>query len=161
LRPLIAALAVFLSKYQNKIGKDHNDLADVSYLRALHVLNMLRICMKAARNIVTDCLVNYETVRYFGTQEHERKRYAEAVRKLQAKEYKLSGTWHRILHVHQRVLTYFSFHLVFGSLDDLGQSLIFVSQFDVNFLSHVHCTNRVSPDWSVPCTLDGLSLRVR
>lgn len=41
------------------------------------------------RGIHTDCLLNYETVKYFNGEEHEGARYREAVREYQALEYKV------------------------------------------------------------------------
>lgn len=41
------------------------------------------------RGIHTDCLLNYETVKYFGGEEHEGARYRAAVREYQALEYKV------------------------------------------------------------------------
>lgn len=41
------------------------------------------------RGIHTDCLLNYETVKYFCGEEHEANRYAEALRQYQALEYKV------------------------------------------------------------------------
>ncbi|KAF8054164.1 mitochondrial half-size ABC transporter [Lyophyllum atratum] len=41
------------------------------------------------RGIHTDCLLNYETVKYFGGEEHEGARYREALREYQALEYKV------------------------------------------------------------------------
>ncbi|KAF4620663.1 hypothetical protein D9613_000572 [Agrocybe pediades] len=41
------------------------------------------------RGIHTDCLLNYETVKYFGGEEHEGERYADAIREYQNLEYKV------------------------------------------------------------------------
>ncbi|KAF9467267.1 hypothetical protein BDZ94DRAFT_1287702 [Collybia nuda] len=41
------------------------------------------------RGIHTDCLLNYETVKYFGGEEHEGDRYRNALREYQALEYKV------------------------------------------------------------------------
>ncbi|KAG6862313.1 hypothetical protein C0995_016011 [Termitomyces sp. Mi166 len=41
------------------------------------------------RGIHTDCLLNYETVKYFGGEEHEGERYRDALREYQALEYKV------------------------------------------------------------------------
>ncbi|KAG5719458.1 Heavy metal tolerance protein [Termitomyces sp. T112] len=41
------------------------------------------------RGIHTDCLLNYETVKYFGGEEHEGERYQDALREYQALEYKV------------------------------------------------------------------------
>jgi ABC-type transport system involved in Fe-S cluster assembly fused permease/ATPase subunit len=45
----------------------------------------------ATRGIHTDCLLNYETVKYFNGEEHEGARYREAIREYQALEYKVIG----------------------------------------------------------------------
>ncbi|KAJ8077054.1 ATP-binding cassette-type vacuolar membrane transporter Hmt1 [Marasmius tenuissimus] len=41
------------------------------------------------RGIHTDCLLNYETVKYFGGEEHEAARYADAIREYQSLEYRV------------------------------------------------------------------------
>jgi ATP-binding cassette subfamily B (MDR/TAP) protein 6 len=41
------------------------------------------------RGIHTDCLLNYETVKYFNGEEHEGERYREAIREYQVLEYKV------------------------------------------------------------------------
>jgi ABC-type transport system involved in Fe-S cluster assembly fused permease/ATPase subunit len=43
------------------------------------------------RGIHTDCLLNYETVKYFGGEQHEGERYRVALRDYQALEYKVIG----------------------------------------------------------------------
>ncbi|PPQ89526.1 hypothetical protein CVT25_012198 [Psilocybe cyanescens] len=43
----------------------------------------------ATRGIHTDCLLNYETVKYFGGEEHEGQRYSEAIQEYQALEYRV------------------------------------------------------------------------
>ncbi len=45
------------------------------------------------RGIHTDCLLNYETVKYFNGEEHEGERYREAIREYQALEYKVISEW--------------------------------------------------------------------
>ncbi|KAG5646274.1 hypothetical protein DXG03_003870 [Asterophora parasitica] len=41
------------------------------------------------RGIHTDCLLNYETVKYFGGEDHEGERYRDALREYQTLEYKV------------------------------------------------------------------------
>lgn len=48
-----------------------------------------QISCQITRGIHTDCLLNYETVKYFGGEEHEGARYRAAVREYQALEYKV------------------------------------------------------------------------
>ena len=45
----------------------------------------------AIRGIHTDCLLNYETVKYFNGEQHEGERYREAIRQYQNYEYKVMG----------------------------------------------------------------------
>lgn len=53
------------------------------------------------RGIHADCLLNYETVKYFGGEEHEGARYNDAIREYQVLEAKVIGRFHlfdRALH---------------------------------------------------------------
>ena len=45
----------------------------------------------AIRGIHTDCLLNYETVKYFNGEQHEGERYSEAIRQYQSLEYRVMG----------------------------------------------------------------------
>lgn len=45
----------------------------------------------AVRGIHTDCLLNYETVKYFNGEQHEGERYREAIRQYQSLEYRVMG----------------------------------------------------------------------
>ena len=47
--------------------------------------------LQVTRGIHTDCLLNYETVKYFGGEQHEGERYREAIRQYQTVEYKVLG----------------------------------------------------------------------
>ena len=53
------------------------------------LLNAMKL--KITRGIHTDCLLNYETVKYFGGEEHEGERYSDAIRQYQNVEYKVLG----------------------------------------------------------------------
>ena len=46
------------------------------------------------RGIHTDCLLNYETVKYFNGELHEGERYRSAVAEYQALEYRVIGRFH-------------------------------------------------------------------
>ena len=50
------------------------------------------------RGIQTDCVLNYETVKYFGGEQHESARYRQAVRDYQALEYKVQGLYGHCVH---------------------------------------------------------------
>lgn len=45
----------------------------------------------AMRGIHTDCLLNYETVKYFNGEQHEGERYRDAIRQYQSLEYRVMG----------------------------------------------------------------------
>ena len=47
---------------------------------------------KFTRGIHTDCLLNYETIKYFGGEQHEGDRYRESLRLFQVYQYKLFST---------------------------------------------------------------------
>ena len=51
------------------------------------------ILYQVARGIHTDCLLNYETVKYFCGENFEGERYAEAIREYQYFEYQVVGTF--------------------------------------------------------------------
>ena len=67
------AASVVLTRWRTKLRRAMND-KDV-----------------AIRGIHTDCLLNYETVKYFNGEEHESGRYQEAIRQYQTVEYKVLG----------------------------------------------------------------------
>ena len=46
------------------------------------------------RGIHTDCLLNYETVKYFNGEHHEGERYRAALAEYQALEYRVIGGLH-------------------------------------------------------------------
>ena len=46
------------------------------------------------RGIHTDCLLNYETVKYFNGEQHEGERYRVALAGYQALEYRVIGGLH-------------------------------------------------------------------
>ena len=50
--------------------------------------------VQVTRGIHTDCLLNYETVKYFNGEQHETERYTDAIRQYQSVEYKVLGMCH-------------------------------------------------------------------
>ncbi len=48
--------------------------------------------LQVVRGIHTDCLLNYETVKYFGGEDYERGRYASAINDYQSLEYKVTSS---------------------------------------------------------------------
>ena len=80
---------------------------------------------KVSRGIHTDCLLNYETVKHFGGEQHESQRYREAIREFQVLEYKVSSSCSYCIHflLLQKL---FSVSL---NLLNLVQNFIIVSRF--------------------------------
>ena len=64
---------------------------DVVRASLSEIISML-MASQVTRGIHTDCLLNYETVKYFNGEQHESERYADAIRQYQAVEYKVLGT---------------------------------------------------------------------
>lgn len=65
---------------------------------------------QVTRGIHTDCLLNYETVKYFGGEQHEGERYRDAIRQYQAMEYKVIGM------LDQKYLHDFGFTVILSSV---------------------------------------------
>lgn len=59
-----------------------------------HFYHILAHTFKATRGIHTDSLLNYETVKYFGGEEHEGERYREAISRYQSLEIRVMGLCH-------------------------------------------------------------------
>lgn len=57
------------------------------------------------RGIHTDCLLNYETVKYFGGEEREGERYRDAIRNYQVLEYKVmsKSLWFLLLECNTHI----------------------------------------------------------
>ena len=87
---------------------------------------------KVTRGIHTDCLLNYETVKYFGGEQYEGDRYREAIQEYQTLEYKVTSSW--IYCIYFLLLL----KLLSASLNllNLVQNFIIVSRF---FLSISSC----------------------
>ncbi|KAH9168239.1 hypothetical protein EDB89DRAFT_1992643 [Lactarius sanguifluus] len=57
------------------------------------------------RGIHTDCLINYETVKYFNGEEHESERYRESIRKYQSLEYRVISAMNLLNLIQNLILT--------------------------------------------------------
>ncbi|KAH9020826.1 hypothetical protein EDB85DRAFT_2152777 [Lactarius pseudohatsudake] len=57
------------------------------------------------RGIHTDCLLNYETVKYFNGEEHESERYRESIRKYQSLEYRVITAMNLLNLIQNLILT--------------------------------------------------------
>lgn len=80
------------------------------------------------RGIHTDCLLNYETVKYFGGEEHEGQRYRAAIRDYQVMEYKVMSTCHLPLFIVHNI-NYID--VVSLNMLNLVQNFIIVSELAV------------------------------
>lgn len=92
---------------------------------------------KVTRGIHTDCLLNYETVKYFGGEQHEGERYREAIREYQALEYKVTSSCSYCIHF-LLLLKLFSVSL---NILNLVQNFITVSRF-IHFIMHTNLNLR-------------------
>ncbi|KAI0249585.1 hypothetical protein BJV78DRAFT_1129371 [Lactifluus subvellereus] len=57
------------------------------------------------RSIHTDCLLNYETVKYFNGEEHEGERYRDSIRKYQRLEYRVITSMNLLNLVQNLIIT--------------------------------------------------------
>lgn len=87
--------SVILTKYRTRVRRKMNERDVIT------------------RGIHTDCLLNYETVKYFNGEEHEGGRYREAVREYQALEYKVIISLNLLNLVQNFIIT---LGLLIGSL---------------------------------------------
>lgn len=71
----------------------------MSRVLSLHTDAHRNLRRQITRGIHTDCLLNYETVKYFNGEEHEGERYAGAIRDYQSLEYRVMRK-SRILNSH-------------------------------------------------------------
>ncbi|KAG6832499.1 hypothetical protein H0H87_001424 [Tephrocybe sp. NHM501043] len=86
------------------------------------------------RGIHTDCLLNYETVKYFGGEEHEGERYQNAMREYQALEYKVIISLNLLNMIQNLIIT---FGLLIGAMmvalrvtngeSDAGSFVVFIT----------------------------------
>lgn len=74
-RPSVVATVV-LTRWRTKLRRQMNDRDIIT------------------RGIHTDCLLNYETVKYFNGEHHEGERYRAALAEYQALEYRVIGGLH-------------------------------------------------------------------
>ncbi|GLB37259.1 putative ABC transporter [Lyophyllum shimeji] len=81
------AASVILTQWRTKIRRQMNERDVIT------------------RGIHTDCLLNYETVKYFGGEEHEGQRYREALREYQALEYKVIVSLNLLNMVQNFIIT--------------------------------------------------------
>ncbi|OCH90247.1 hypothetical protein OBBRIDRAFT_793486 [Obba rivulosa] len=89
------AASVILTRWRTKLRRQMNERDMVT--RAIH----------------TDCLLNYETVKYFNGEEHEAQRYGDAIRQYQALEYRVILSLNLLNLVQNFIIT---MSLLVGSL---------------------------------------------
>ncbi|KAL7281143.1 hypothetical protein ACG7TL_004451 [Trametes sanguinea] len=81
------AASVVLTRWRTKLRRQMNDRDVV--IRGIH----------------TDCLLNYETVKYFNGEQHEGERYREAIRQYQNLEYKVMVSLNLLNLVQNFIIT--------------------------------------------------------
>ncbi|KAI0058695.1 hypothetical protein BV25DRAFT_1901938 [Artomyces pyxidatus] len=81
------AASVVLTKWRTKLRRRMNDRDVIT------------------RGIHTDCLLNYETVKYFNGEDHEGARYAEAIRQYQSLEYRVIVSMNLLNLVQNFIIT--------------------------------------------------------
>ncbi|KDQ57655.1 hypothetical protein JAAARDRAFT_35344 [Jaapia argillacea MUCL 33604] len=81
------AASVILTQWRTKLRRQMNDRDVVT------------------RGIHTDCLLNYETVKYFNGEEHEGNRYRDAIREYQQLEYRVITSLNLLNLVQNLIIT--------------------------------------------------------
>ncbi|KAI0696736.1 hypothetical protein BC835DRAFT_1405891 [Cytidiella melzeri] len=81
------AASVILTRYRTKLRRQMNERDVVT------------------RGIHTDCLLNYETVKYFNGEQHESDRYQDAIRQYQTVEYKVMVSLNLLNLVQNFIIT--------------------------------------------------------
>ncbi|PPQ99711.1 hypothetical protein CVT24_009694 [Panaeolus cyanescens] len=81
------AASVILTQYRTRVRRQMNERDVIT------------------RGIHTDCLLNYETVKYFGGEEHEAARYNEAIAEYQTLEYKVIASLNLLNLVQNFIIT--------------------------------------------------------
>ena len=114
--------SVILTQWRTKLRRQMNERDVVSPSRGLEGRDAASIPWQITRGIHTDCLLNYETVKYFGGEEHEGVRYRDAVEEYQALEYKVISR----LNQPHRSVDVDTTYLVSLNLLNLVQNLIIV-----------------------------------
>ncbi|TFK54285.1 hypothetical protein OE88DRAFT_1675841 [Heliocybe sulcata] len=84
---LYVLASVLLTKWRTKLRRQMNERDIVT------------------RGIHTDCLLNYETVKYFNGEQHEGDRYREAIREYQSLEYKVIASLNLLNLVQNLLIT--------------------------------------------------------
>ena len=120
------AASIILTTWRTRLRRKMNERDIVSLCMALQIKSDDdEKRAKVTRGIHTDCLLNYETVKYFGGEQHEGERYREAIREYQALEYKVTSLCSYCLHF----LLLFKLLLVSLNILNLVQNFIIVSSF--------------------------------
>lgn len=120
------AVSVILTTWRTRLRRQMNERDVVRFFCYVQSFEggLDHTLSQATRGIHTDCLLNYETVKYFGGEEHEGQRYSEAIQEYQALEYKVICT------MNCPLLLKFIFdplHAVSLNLLNLVQNFIIVS----------------------------------
>jgi ABC-type transport system involved in Fe-S cluster assembly fused permease/ATPase subunit len=85
---LVVAASVVMTRWRTRIRRQMNE-RDVVCIKRISERDGGLITCQITRGIHTDCLLNYETVKYFNGEEYEGARYRDAIREYQFFEYKV------------------------------------------------------------------------
>ena len=87
----VVAASVILTRWRTQLRRKMNE-RDIVCVSILQLSVVYSHHLQITRGIHTDCLLNYETVKYFGGEQHEGERYRDAIRQYQALEYRVMST---------------------------------------------------------------------
>ena len=123
--------SIVLTKWRTRLRRKMNERDIVSLCTASLTKTVDKFLQKVTRGIHTDCLLNYETVKYFGGEQHEGERYREAIREYQVLEYKVTSSCSYFMHF----LLLLNLLSVSLNILNLVQNFIIVSRF-IYFIMH-------------------------
>lgn len=86
---------------------DRDVVSGSSYVALNNVRRFNYLSHQITRGIHTDSLLNYETIKYFVGEEHEGRRYADAIAKYQALEYKVIASLNLLNFVQSLIIVSF------------------------------------------------------
>ena len=106
----IVSVTIMMTKLCSDVMREMNDCDDVGLRKTfLTKMDDGESLAQITSGIHTDCILNYETVKYFGGEQHEEQRYREAIRNSQALEYKWSSLCSHCIHFLLLLKALFSF----------------------------------------------------
>ena len=100
-----------MTKWGSRLRREMNRCDIVGPCKpSLAEMNDDEVLAQIKSGIHTDCVLNYETVKYFGGEQHEGERYREVTLEYQAMEYKFHGLCSHCIHFLLLLKVPFSFY---------------------------------------------------